>query len=63
MNERKKVRVRDVMSDGYIRADGLETVKDVFLRLKREDARCIIATGATSTTSTASWYWPTSRRR
>ena len=43
MNGRRKVRVRDVMSgDAYIRADGLETVKDAFLRLKRENARCII---------------------
>ena len=30
------------MSDAYIRADGLETVKDAFLRLKRENAGCII---------------------
>ena len=42
MSEARVVRVRDVMIGAYIRADGLETVQDAFLRLKRENARCII---------------------
>ena len=42
MSGRTVTRVRDVMNERYIRADGLDTVQDVFLRLEREDARCII---------------------
>ncbi len=42
MNQRKTVRVRDVMNDRYILVDGLETVGAAFAKLKRKEARCII---------------------
>ena len=42
MNRKRITRVRDVMSDRWIRADGLETVRDALRRMQREDARCII---------------------
>lgn len=42
MNERKVIRVRDVMNDRYILVDGLETIGAAFSELKREEARCII---------------------
>lgn len=30
------------MNDRYIRADGMETVREAFLRLARADARCMV---------------------
>ena len=42
MNERKRVRVRDVMNDRYILVDGLETVGAAFAELKTKEARCIV---------------------
>jgi predicted transcriptional regulator len=42
MNERKVIRVRDVMNDRYILVDGLETVANAFTKLKRKEARCIV---------------------
>ena len=42
MNGKSVVRVRDVMNDRYIRADGMETVREAFLRLARADARCMV---------------------
>lgn len=42
MNGKSVVRVHDVMNDRYIRADGMETVRVVFLRLARADARCMV---------------------
>ena len=42
MSEKRIIRVRDVMSARYIRAEGLETVRDALRRVRREDAHCII---------------------
>lgn len=42
MNERKVIRVRDVMNNRYILVDGLETVAAAFSKLKRKEARYII---------------------
>ncbi len=49
MNERKTVRVRDVMNDRYILVDGLETVGAAFAKLKQKEARCIIVKKRTET--------------
>ena len=42
MNDRKVIRVRDVMNDRYILVDGLETVAAAFSELKRKEAQYII---------------------
>jgi signal-transduction protein with cAMP-binding, CBS, and nucleotidyltransferase domain len=42
MNERKIIRVRDVMKKAYDLVDGMTTVKDVLSKMQHVDTKCVI---------------------
>jgi len=42
MNERKIIRVRDVMKKEYDLVDGMTTVKDVLSKMQHVDTKCVI---------------------
>ena len=42
MNQRKIIRVRDVMKKEYDLVDGMTTVRDVLLKMQHIDTKCVI---------------------
>lgn len=42
MNDRKVIRVRDVMKTGYDLVDGMTTVKEALTRMRHVETKCLI---------------------